>query len=400
MTMKLTEAPTASPSKSIFEYISSNIRDYGLLISLLVIVVFFQYMTEGRMLAPSNINNIPNQNGYVIIMALGMMLVIVSGNIDLSVGSVCAFTGAVSAVLMVNYHWHWAPAAVATLAVGAVIGAVQGYFIAYLRIPSFIVTLGGMLVFRGLTYRLLGNTNVGPLPQTFNQLSAGWIGDPFAVPGFYTTTFALGIIGAVLFVVLNIRGRFTRLKHGVEEEPLTIFIGRSILMAAATLYVSYLLAEYRGLPTVLIILLVLTLVYVFVTTRTVVGRRIYALGGNEKAAKLSGIDTNRLIQLTFINMGALAALAGLVVTSRFGGMATPKAGDGYELDVIAACFIGGASASGGVGKITGAVIGALLMGVMNVGMSILGLGIDDQKWIKGLVLLFAVCLDVYYKKKR
>jgi len=400
MTMKLTEAPTASPSKSIFEYISSNIRDYGLLISLLVIVVFFQYMTEGRMLAPSNINNIPNQNGYVIIMALGMMLVIVSGNIDLSVGSVCAFTGAVSAVLMVNYHWHWAPAAVATLAVGAVIGAVQGYFIAYLRIPSFIVTLGGMLVFRGLTYRLLGNTNVGPLPQTFNQLSAGWIGDPFAVPGFYTTTFALGIIGAVLFVVLNIRGRLTRLKHGVEEEPLTIFIGRSILMAAATLYVSYLLAEYRGLPTVLIILLVLTLVYVFVTTRTVVGRRIYALGGNEKAAKLSGIDTNRLIQLTFINMGALAALAGLVVTSRFGGMATPKAGDGYELDVIAACFIGGASASGGVGKITGAVIGALLMGVMNVGMSILGLGIDDQKWIKGLVLLFAVCLDVYYKKKR
>nr|WP_307437552.1 multiple monosaccharide ABC transporter permease [Labrys monachus] len=398
--MKLTEAQTASPNKSIVDYISSNIRDYGLLISLLVIVVFFQYMTEGKMLAPSNINNIPNQNGYVIIMALGMMLVIVSGHIDLSVGSVCAFTGAVAAVLMVNYHWHWAPAALATLAVGAVIGGMQGYFIAYLRIPSFIVTLGGMLVFRGLTYRLLGNTNVGPLPQTFNQLSAGWIADPFAVPGFYTTTFALGVIGALIFLLVSIKGRFTRVKHGVEEEPITIFVGRSLLMAVATLYVTYLLAEYRGLPTVLIILLVLTLLYVFVTSRTVIGRRIYALGGNEKAAKLSGIDTNRLIQLTFVNMGVLAALAGLVVTSRFGGMATPKAGDGYELDVIAACFIGGASASGGVGKITGAVIGALLMGVMNVGMSILGLGIDDQKWIKGLVLLFAVCLDVYYKRKR
>ena len=400
MTMKITEAQVASSNKSIVEYITSNIRDYGLLISLLVIVIFFQYMTEGRMLAPSNINNIPNQNGYVIIMALGMMLVIVSGNIDLSVGSVCAFTGAVAAVLMVNLHLHYIPAAIVTLVAGAIIGGVQGYFIAYLRIPSFIVTLAGMLVFRGLTYRLLGNTNVGPLPATFNQLSAGWIIDPFAIPGFYVTTFALGIIGAVLFVVMNIRGRLTRQKHGVEEEPTVIFIGRNLLTAFATIYVCYLLAMYRGLPMVLIIMLLLMLLYVFVTTRTVIGRRIYALGGNEKAAKLSGINTNRLILLTFVNMGVLAALAGLVVTSRFGGMATPKAGDGYELDVIAACFIGGASASGGVGKITGAVIGALLMGAMNVGMSILGLGIDDQKWIKGLVLLFAVCLDVYYKRKR
>ena len=400
MTMKITEAQVASSNKSIVEYITSNIRDYGLLISLLVIVIFFQYMTEGRMLAPSNINNIPNQNGYVIIMALGMMLVIVSGNIDLSVGSVCAFTGAVAAVLMVNLHLHYIPAAIVTLVAGAIIGGVQGYFIAYLRIPSFIVTLAGMLVFRGLTYRLLGNTNVGPLPATFNQLSAGWIIDPFAIPGFYITTFALGIIGAVLFVVMNIRGRLTRQKHGVEEEPTAIFIGRNLLTAFATIYVCYLLAMYRGLPMVLIIMLLLTMLYVFVTTRTVIGRRVYALGGNEKAAKLSGINTNRLILLTFVNMGVLAALAGLVVTSRFGGMATPKAGDGYELDVIAACFIGGASASGGVGKITGAVIGALLMGAMNVGMSILGLGIDDQKWIKGLVLLFAVCLDVYYKRKR
>jgi putative multiple sugar transport system permease protein len=400
MTTNNTAIQAASPKKSIVEYISGNIRDYGLLISLLVIVGFFQYMTEGRMLAPSNINNIPNQNGYVIVMALGMMLVIVSGHIDLSVGSVCAFTGAVAAVLMVNFHWHWAPAAIATLAVGAFIGGLQGYFIAYLRIPSFIVTLAGMLVFRGLTYRLLGNTNVGPLPATFNQLSAGWITDPFAMPGFYVTTFALGLIAAVAFVFFNIKGRMTRVKHGVEEEPSTIFIGRNLLTAAVAIYVGYLLALYRGLPTVLITLLVLTMLYVFVTTRTVIGRRIYALGGNEKAAKLSGINTNRLILLTFVNMGALAALAGLVVTSRFGGMATPKAGVGYELDVIAACFIGGASASGGVGKITGAVIGALLMGVMNVGMSILGLGIDDQQWIKGLVLLFAVCLDVYYKRKR
>lgn len=400
MTTNTVEAQGSSPKKSILEYISGNIRDYGLLISLVVIVGFFQYMTEGRMLAPSNINNIPNQNGYVIVMALGMLLVIVSGHIDLSVGSVCAFTGAVAATLMVKLGWHWAPAAVATLVVGALIGGVQGYFIAYLRIPSFIVTLAGMLVFRGLTYRLLGNTNVGPLPAEFNQLSAGWIPDPFASPGFFTTTFALGLIAAALFILVNVKGRMTRLKHGVEEEPMAIFLGRNALMAVAAIYVGYLLAMYRGLPMVLIILLALTLLYVFVTTRTVIGRRIYALGGNEKAAKLSGINTDRLILLTFVNMGALAALAGLIVTSRFGGMATPKAGDGYELDVIAACFIGGASASGGVGKITGAVIGALLMGVMNVGMSILGLGIDDQKWIKGLVLLFAVCLDVYYKKKR
>ena len=196
MTTNTVEAQGSSPKKSILEYISGNIRDYGLLISLIVIVGFFQYMTEGRMLAPSNINNIPNQNGYVIVMALGMLLVIVAGHIDLSVGSVCAFTGAVAATLMVKLGWHWAPAAVATLVVGALIGGIQGYFIAYLRIPSFIVTLAGMLVFRGLTYRLLGNTNVGPLPAEFNQLSAGWIPDPFASPGFFTTTFALGLIAA------------------------------------------------------------------------------------------------------------------------------------------------------------------------------------------------------------
>jgi putative multiple sugar transport system permease protein len=190
-----------------------------------------------------------------------------------------------------------------------------------------------------------------------------------------------------------------RSKHGVEEEPMAIFIGRNLLMAGVTVYVSYLLASWRGLPNVLIIMMVLTIVYAFMTTRSVIGRRIYALGGNEKAAKLSGIKTEQLTFLTFVNMGFLAGLAGLITAARF-GTAVPKAGDGYELDVIAACFIGGASASGGVGKVTGAVIGALLMGVMNIGMSILGIGIDDQKVIKGLVLLFAVCLDVYYKKKR
>ena len=398
MTDKTAGALVAADTKSIKDYIMGNIRDYGMLLSLLVIIVFFQYMTGGIMLAPQNVNNIVMQNGYVIVMALGMLLVIVAGYIDLSVGSVCALAGAIAGVLMQRLQWDWVSASLITLVIGAVIGGSQGYFIAYLRIPSFIVTLAGMLIFRGLTWKVLGSTNAGPFAESFDKISSGWIPDPWGGANFWPLTLAIGIGLAIIGVVLQIKGRMERQKHGVEEEPIAVFIGRAVLMFAAASYVSYLLSHWRGIPNMLVIMALLILVYGFVTTRTVIGRRIYALGGNEKAAKLSGVKTERLAFFTFVNMGVLAALAGLIVTARF-GYATPKAGDGYELDVIAACFIGGASASGGVGKVAGAVIGALLMGVMNIGMSILGLGIDDQKMIKGIVLLFAVCLDVYYKKK-
>jgi len=327
-----------------------------------------------------------------------MLLVIVAGHIDLSVGSVCGFIGALAAVLMVNFGWHYLPTAIACLVAGAVIGAAQGWFVAYSKIPSFIVTLAGMLVFKGLSLALLQGQSIGPFPVEFQRLSSGFIPDVLAGTDLRTTSLLIGLVAAAALGATSLRGRARQAKHGMESEPYGFFIAKTLLFVAAIVYFSYLLSSYRGLPNVLIVMAVLIVIYDFVTRRTTVGRRIYALGGNEKAARLSGIKTERLSFLAFVNMGVLAALAGLVFAARL-NTATPKTGLGFELDVIAACFIGGASASGGVGKVTGAVIGAFVMGVMNNGMSILGIGIDYQQVIKGLVLLAAVFIDVYNKNK-
>jgi putative multiple sugar transport system permease protein len=338
------------------------------------------------------------QNSYIVIMALGMLLVIVAGHIDLSVGSVCGFVGALAAVLMVNFHWHFVPTTIACLVAGGVIGAAQGWFVAYARIPSFIVTLAGMLVFKGLSLALLQGQSIGPFPIEFQRLSSGFIPDVLGGTDLRTTSLLIGLLAAAALGASSLRGRAQQARHGMESEPYGFFLAKTLIFVAAIVYLSYLLSSYRGLPNVLIVMSALIVAYDFVTRRTTVGRRIFALGGNEKAARLSGIKTERLSFLAFVNMGVLAALAGLVFAARL-NTATPKAGLGFELDVIAACFIGGASASGGVGKVTGAVIGAFVMGVMNNGMSILGIGIDYQQVIKGLVLLAAVFVDVYNKNK-
>jgi putative multiple sugar transport system permease protein len=379
-------------------FLKQNLREYGMLLSLVAIMVFFQIMTEGTLLQPLNLTNLVLQNSYIIIMALGMLLVIVAGHIDLSVGSSSGFVGALAAVLMVTYGWHFVPATIVCLVVGATIGAAQGWFVAFFKIPAFIVTLAGMLVFKGLALALLHGQSVGPFPVQFQLLSSGFIPDPLQGAELRLTSFAIGVLVALAMVVLGWRARRNQLKHGMETEPLALFVARNAAFAGIMVGLSWLLASYKGLPNVLVIMFGLMVVYDFVTSRTVVGRRIYALGGNEKAARLSGIRTERLTFYTFVNMGVLAALAGLVFAARL-NTATPKAGLGFELDVIAACFIGGASASGGVGKVMGAVIGAFVMGVMNNGMSILGVGIDYQQVIKGLVLLAAVTVDVYNKKK-
>ena len=397
MTQQALPVEDTGSHSSVSRFIKSNIREYGMLLSLIVIMVFFQVMTSGTLFKPVNLTNLILQNSYIVIMALGMLLVIVSGNIDLSVGSVVGFVGAVAAVLMVQHHVHFIPATIVCLVLGAAIGAGQGYFIAYLKIPSFIVTLAGMLVFKGLALYILAGQSVGPFPKEFQLLSTGFL--PNLLPGvFNTTSLLLGIVVTALVIYFNFRDRQNQQKHDTAEEPTVFFIGRNILIAAGFLLFSYLLASYRGLPNVLIVMFALIVLYAFVTSSTTIGRRIYALGGNEKAARLSGIRTERLTFYTFMNMGLLAGLAGLIFAARL-NTATPKAGLGFELDVIAAVFIGGASASGGVGKVIGAVIGAFIMGVMNNGMSILGIGIDLQQVIKGLVLLAAVCIDVYYKKK-
>jgi len=384
--------------KSLTGFVRNNIRQYGMLVALIVIMLFFQVFTNGTLLRPLNITNLILQNSYIVIMALGMLLVIVAGHIDLSVGSIAAFVGAISAVLMVNNQLPFLLAVPLCLLIGALIGAWQGFWVAYMKIPAFIVTLAGMLIFRGLTLVMLQGQSIGPFPVEFQRLSSGFIPDFFGVEGLHITSLLLGLLLSGVLIYLDVRARRNQLKFGFEASPIPLFMLKNLAISAAIMALCYLLASYKGLPNVLVLMFLLIAVYTFITNRTVIGRRIYALGGNEKAAKLSGVQTSRLTFYTFVNVGVLAALAGLVFAARLNS-ATPKAGNGFELDVIAACFIGGASASGGVGTVVGAVIGAFVMGVMNNGMSIIGVGVDWQQAIKGLVLLAAVFFDVYNKNK-
>jgi len=384
--------------KTLSTLFRSNIREYGMLIALIAIMVFFQIRTEGILMKPVNITNLVLQNSYIIIMALGMLLIIISGWIDLSVGSIAAFVGAIAGVLIVKNDMHYGLAIVICLGIGALIGAWQGYWVAYVKIPAFIVTLAGMLIFRGLTLVMVRGESIGPFPVEFQRLSSGFIPDFFHYEGFHVTTILIGLLASILLIFFDIRTRKNQQKYGFEVSPFYFFAIKNIAIAAAVMGFCYLMASYKGIPNVLVILFPFVTLYAFLTNRTVIGRRIYALGGNEKAARLSGVNTPRLLFYTFVNMGALAALAGLIVAARLNS-ATPNAGEGFELDVIAACFIGGASASGGIGTIIGAVVGAFFIGVMNNGMSILGVGIDWQQAIKGFVLLIAVFFDVYNKNK-
>lgn len=386
------------PSSSLRNFLASHLRDYGMLLSLVCIMGFFQVLTDGTLLQPLNLTNLFLQNSYIVVMALGMLLVIVAGHIDLSVGSICGFIGALAAILMVERGWPVLPSAAVCLVAGALIGALQGWFVAYLKIPSFIVTLAGMLVFKGLALALLGGQSVGPFPDTFQLLSSGFLPD---WPGGEEHHLSALVIGFGLVAWLAWRELAARGKseaRGAAPEPAALFSLRLLAQSFALAALVWLLASYKGLPNVLLLMGALIGAYVFLTQRTTLGRRVYALGGNERAARLSGVPTEKLTLLCFANMGVMAALAGLVFAARL-NTATPKAGLGFELDVIAACFIGGASASGGVGKVLGAVIGAFIMGVMNNGMSILGVGIEWQQVIKGVVLLAAVVFDVYNRRK-
>jgi putative multiple sugar transport system permease protein len=413
-----TAAPTVSPAKaSAQDAIKENLRQYGLVVALIVIMLFFQYMTNGILFLPVNLTNVVLQNSYIIVMALGMLLVIVAGHIDLSVGSVAGFIGAVAAVLMVDYNFNPLLAGLAGIAVGAAIGGAQGYFIAYMKIPSFIVTLSGMLVFKGLLLWLLGGRSVGPFPAEFQMLSAGFIpdiigplvlmpptlnaaGNPMPNTGLvlHSTTIVIAVLIVAAMLYFALKSRRDRESHGYDAEPFALFVVKNIVIAGIILFLMYKFASYKGLPNVLIVMGILIVLFVFITKRMTFGRRIFAMGGNEKAAKLSGIQTERLTFYIFVIMGMLAALAGLIYAARL-NQATPKAGAGMELDVIAAVFVGGASAMGGVGEVAGAVIGAFIMGVMNNGMGIMGINIDWQQVIKGLVLLGAVAFDLYNKKK-
>jgi len=397
----LTTPSHSTPPNSwrrIAYFLKNHLRESGMLLSLVAIVIFFQIVTGGLLLKPLNMTNIVLQNSYIVIMALGMLLVIVTGHIDLSVGSLCGFIGAVAAVMMVQFGVPFWLAIILCLMMGALVGAVQGTFVAYFKIPSFIVTLAGMLFFKGLMIALLGGQSIGPFPSIFQKLSTGFISEPIGrFDGVYMSSLGLGVLVAFFIVWQLQRARRVNIAHDMEVEPFGFFIGKLVAVFAVIIYISLMIASHRGMPNVLIIMALLIAVYAFITNRTILGRQIYAVGGNVKAAKLSGVKTERLTFYAFVNMGLLAALAGLVFAARL-NTASPRSGIGFELDVIAACFIGGASAYGGVGKVTGAVIGAFIMGVMNNGMSMLGIGIDYQQVIKGIVLLGAVLLDVMNKR--
>ncbi|WP_414694864.1 multiple monosaccharide ABC transporter permease [Paenibacillus sp.] len=373
-------------------------RQYGMIIALLSIVILFQIITDGILLKPLNITNLILQNSYILVLAIGMVLVIITGHIDLSVGSVAAFVGAVSAIMMVDMQLPMPLAFVLSLLIGGLIGAWQGFWVAYVRIPSFIVTLAGMLLFRGLTMVVLNGQSISPFPPAFQKISSGFLPDWFGGGTVHLLTIVIGILLTLVLFFGEARNRRTQLKYGFDVLPKGLFAAKLIAIAAAINMFTYVLATYEGIPNILIILFVLIVIYTFVTNRTVAGRHIYALGGNEKAAGLSGVKTKRVTFWVFVNMGVLAALSGLIFAARLNA-ATPKAGINFELDAIAAVFIGGASATGGIGTVVGAIVGGLVMGVMNNGMSIVGLGIDWQQGIKGLVLLLAVGFDIYNKNK-
>jgi len=412
--------PPAPAATGFIRSLRSSVGQAGLFAALIVAVLFFQFTTNGVMLRPLNVTNVFLQNGYILVMALGMLLIIVVGHIDLSVGSVAGFLGAIVAVLMVNYGIDPIIAVAITLVAGGAIGVWQGVWTSYLGVPSFIVTLAGMLLFRGATLFMLGGQPIGPFPEMFRAISSGFIPEligtvpdpfgpensirigPLVVPlggdPLQLTTLLLGVVLSAVVVYTGWRSREQRAKYGFDVPSGRQFVIRYALIVAGLMFIAYRLAGYQGLPIVALVAFALIGVYMFLTLRTVIGRRIYAVGGNSKAATLSGVNSRRMVLFTFINMGVLAALGGIIIAARFNS-ATPKAGYGFELDVIAATFVGGASAYGGVGTVTGTVIGALFFGLLNIGMGIMSIPIDYQFMVKALVLLVAVFFDVRGKRR-
>jgi len=383
---------------------SINLRQSGIYIAFVLVVLLFTVLTGGDMLAPQNISNIIVQNSYVLILAIGMILVIISGHIDLSVGSIVATSGAVAAVLMVEHHVAWPLAVLVTIIVGGLIGAWQGYWVAYFGIPAFIVTLAGMLLFRAVTLIILGNRGISPFPDQVrtlaNGFTDGYLGNVGlgALGGADLLSLLVGVAAVVAIVVTQWRSRAARLRYGQAVDTVTLFIVKIVLAAVAVMFVVVQLARFRNLPWVLVLLAVLVIGYSVLTNRAVFGRQIYAVGGNLQAATLSGVKVKSVVFWIFVNMGVLSAIAGIIFSGRL-NQANGQAGMNFELDAIAAAFIGGAAVQGGVGKVVGAITGGLIMGVINNGMSLIGAPSEQVMLVKGAVLLAAVAFDVWSKRR-
>jgi putative multiple sugar transport system permease protein len=382
--------------------VNIDMKQYGMFLALIAIYVIFAIMTGGKNLSPANINNLIMQNGYVVILAIGMLLCVLTGNVDLGVGSTVALTGAAAGIILVDYKMNMWVAILVALIIGLIVGMFAGFFIAYLNIPPFVVTLATMLMGRGLTYTLLQAQTKGPLPDNFVYIGAGFLPTAKIAVGSGTldvVCIIVAVIASVLLILAEMKSIATKKKYNFATNPMWQTVVKLVVMLAIIWFFFYKLARYNGLPFVLLIMVVLIAIYGFITSKTVAGRQIYALGGNRKAANLSGINTNKVFFWVYTNMGLLSAVAGIVLSAR-NASSTPKAGDGFEMDAIASCYIGGAAVAGGSGTILGAVIGAFIMGILNNGMSLYGWSTDIQKIVKGAVLLGAVTVDVVSKRKK
>ncbi len=375
-----------------------QMKQYGMVLALIAVYLIFAIMTGGKNLSPINVNNLIMQNGYVIILAVGMLLCVLTGNVDLGVGSVVASCGAVAGTLIVDFGVSTPLAMLASLVVGVLFGVFVGFFVSKLAIPPFIVTLATMLMGRGICYVILRSQTKGPLPADYNWISTGFL-PTIRVGSLDMISLVIGIVVSVLIVLAELRAIATAKKHGLPTAPTWQLIVKDAVVIGIVMFFFYKLAGYNGVPVLLILLAIVVGIYYFITTKTVAGRQIYAMGGNAKAARLSGINTEKVFFWVYANMGLLCGLAGIVLSAR-NASATPKAGDGFEMDAIASCYIGGAATSGGVGTIIGAVIGALIMGVLNNGMSLAGFDTNVQKIVKGAVLLGAVTVDLLSKRKK
>ena len=382
--------------------VNLDMKQYGMFLALVAIYIIFALLTGGKNLSPANINNLVMQNGYVVILAIGMLLCVLTGNIDLGVGSVVAVCGSAAGIILVDYKMNMWVAILAALLIGLLTGVFAGFFIAYLGIPPFVVTLATMLMGRGLTYTMLQAQTKGPLSNDFVFIGAGFLPTikvPYGEGTLDMVSIVVAIIASVLIIFFEIKGIATKKKYGFASNPLWQLVIKDAVLLFIIWFFFFKLAQWNGLPFVLLIMVVLVAIYAFITDKTVAGRQIYALGGNRKAAQLSGIDTKKVFFWVYVNMGVLSALAGIVLAAR-NASATPKAGDGFEMDAIASCYIGGAAVAGGAGTIVGAVVGAFVMGILNNGMSLYGWTTDVQKIVKGAVLLGAVTVDVLSKRKK
>jgi len=382
---------------NIKDLLTANLRQSGIFIAFVAIVALFSLM-HPNFLSPGNITNIVLQYSYILILAIGMIIVIIGGHIDLSVGSLVALTGATAAVVTIQNGQPWWVGVLAALAVGLLAGCWQGFWVAYVGIPAFIVTLAGMLIFRGLTFEVLDNVSLSPFGGTYYEIANGFqngLLGGYGVDVFTLVIFGIAVVG---YAVNAWRQRLAAIAYEQEVEGLPLFALKVLAVAGVVMWFGYQLAQSRGLPNVLVLLAVLILIYALVTQKTVFGRNVYAIGGNLTAARLSGVKVRKVNFLIFVNMGLLSAIAGVVFSARMNG-AQPGAGNMFELDAIAACFIGGAAVTGGVGRVTGAMIGGLIMAVMPNGMQLMGIDQSLQQVVKGLVLLLAVAFDVYNKRR-